>query len=79
MFAEPNDELTAALIAVEAYLDAERPVADHPATALRSGWHDATKLSVQRVQPASIRTSPRWNTIERIRRATGGTSGITGL
>lgn len=77
--AQPDDELTAALVAVQSYLDAERAAPAQPIAAPPSGWHASAKLSVQHLRPVKTRVAPRWNTIERLRRGTSGGYGVTGL
>jgi len=67
----PDDEIAAAIIAVQMQLDWEATSA--PAVpAVTSGWRDAAKLSVQSLRPVKVPTQPRWNTIERLRRSSGG-------
>jgi hypothetical protein len=72
-------ELAAAIVAVELYLaaevqdrvlDEENPI---------SGWRASAKLVAQGVEPTKLRTMPRWNRIERIRRNTHGFEGVIGL
>lgn len=77
--AQPDDELAAALIAVQFCLDAERSHEAVTPEATPSGWHASAKLSVQSLRPGRTRVTPRWNTIERLRRTTGGGYGVTGL
>jgi hypothetical protein len=74
----PDDEIAAAIMAVQLHLSLEE--ISGPATpAVESGWHHAAKLSVQSLRPVKLPTVPRWNTIERLRRSSGGFYGITGL
>ncbi len=75
-----DDELVAALAAVEAYIAAEQPVHLH-AEELRPipAWRDAAKLVVQYIEPRRTVTPLRWSTIERLRRDTGHGSGVVGL
>lgn len=77
--AQPDDELAAALIAVQAYLDAEQSSTPPTQDDILSGWHASAKLSVQSLRPARTPVAPCWNTIERLRCATSGGYGITGL
>ncbi len=73
-----DDEIAAAIAGVQAYLDMEQPrVPEEQAT--DSGWQRAAKLSVQSLRPVKLATPPRWNTIERLRRGSGGFYGIVGL
>lgn len=75
-----EDEAAAALAAIQAYLAvSEAPTAEEPAPSGGSGWRHAAKLTVQHLRPIRLATAPRWNTIERLRRAVGGSYGITGL
>jgi hypothetical protein len=75
--AQPDDELAAAIAAVEIVLqEAQRPAATEPASG--SDWHSSAKLSVQGLRPARTSIAPRWATIERLRRGGSG-SGVVGL
>jgi hypothetical protein len=73
----PDDELAAALMAVQLVLEAEQ-TADEPMPAPAAGWQHSAKLTVQGLRPARTATAPVWATIERIRRGGGG-GGIPGL
>ena len=73
-----DDEIVAAIAAVRSYLDMEQPTAPVEQTA-ESGWQRAAKLSVQSLHPVKLATQPRWNTIERLRRGSGGFYGVLGL
>lgn len=66
-----EDEVAAALAAVQALLSAEQSQ-PMPVAAVDDGWHNSAKLAVQQVRPARTRIAPRWQTIERLRRAIGG-------
>lgn len=66
-----DDEVAAALAAVQALLSAEQAEATAGAVA-SSGWSNSAKLAVQRLRPVKTRTAPRWQTIERLRRTIGG-------
>jgi hypothetical protein len=74
----PDDELAAAIIAVQLQLGLES-TSTSATPAATSGWYAAAKLSVQSLRPVKVPTQPRWNTIERLRRSSGGFYGITGL
>jgi hypothetical protein len=73
-----DDEIAAAIIAVQTFLSDEAPAPQSEAQP-ESGWHRSAKLSIQNLRPARLSTAPRWNTIERLRRSMGGFYGITGL
>lgn len=73
-----DDEIVAAIIGVQTLLSTEA-TSSSPEQPIESGWHHAAKLPVQRLRPAKLSTLPRWNTIERLRRSSGGFYGITGL
>ena len=71
-----DDEVAAAIAAVQAYLAIEEP--SRQPTAESTGWQRSAKLPVQGLRPARIAAPPRWNTIERLRRASGF-YGVVGL
>ncbi len=74
-----DDELAAALAAVQAYLDTQAvPVQPVEDVAEMTGWQRSAKLSVQGLRPTRTESPPRWNTIERLRRASGF-FGVVGL
>jgi hypothetical protein len=68
----PDDEIAAAIIAVQMQLGLEATSAPAAPAVAASGWHAAAKLSVQSLRPVKVPTHPRWNTIERLRRSSGG-------
>jgi hypothetical protein len=73
----PDDEAAAVVAALAAYLAAE----DQPQSveqAITSSWQQSAKLAMQGLQPRRTARPPRWNTIERVRRASGF-SGVIGL
>lgn len=73
----PSDDQAAAVIAaITAYLAAEEST--QPEEAASSGWQSAAKLGVQGLRPMRTAHTPRWGTIERLRRASGF-YGVTGL
>lgn len=74
----PHDEIVAAIIGVQTFLSTQEP-APPAEQSSASGWHDAAKLSFQGLRPVKRFTPPRWNTIERLRRSTGGFYGVIGL
>ena len=76
--AHPDDELAAALAAVDIVLHAAQPPADIAGSEASADWHSAAKLSVQGLRPARTGVAPRWSTIERLRRGGSG-SGVVGL
>ena len=73
-----DDEIVAVIIAVQTLLSTEAS-APPQEQEIESGWHHAAKLSIQSLRPVKLVTPPRWNTIERLRRSSGGFYGITGL
>jgi hypothetical protein len=77
----PNDdELAAALVAVDYVLHAMPPVGSTDATSSAAGWHEAARLTTQNVRPRRLRHRPTWGTVERVRRSVeGGLFGVTGL
>lgn len=77
---EADEEVVAALVAVQAYLTAEHGTAQHATTDTQhSRWRESAKLVVQNLQPMRPAVSLRWSTIERVRRGAGGGYGVTGL
>lgn len=74
-----DDELVAAIVAVQLYLAAEQPGAPQVMNDQPQAWRDTAIMLVQGVQPVKTTTSPRWQTIERLRRAGRGSSGIIGI
>jgi hypothetical protein len=71
-----DDEVAAALAAVQAYLATEQ--VDIQPVAESTGWQRSAKLSVQGLRPTRTSVPARWNTIERLRRASGF-YGVVGL
>ena len=75
-----DDEVVAALAAVEAYIAAEQSATlQDSEQLLQQTWRDAAKLVVQGLQPDRTGVQPRWSTVERLRRAGRGGYGIVGL
>jgi hypothetical protein len=75
--ASGDDEAVAAIAAITAYLAGEEQ--DQPVEARSlSGWQRATKLQVQGLRAMRTWRTPRWGTVERLRRASGF-YGVTGL
>jgi hypothetical protein len=66
-----DDEVAAALAAVQALLSAEQS-GPQAAPIAPQGWSNSAKLAVQKLRPDKLQTAPRWHTIERLRRAIGG-------
>jgi hypothetical protein len=66
---EADEELAAAIIAVDLVLAAEHARPAVPTSPPdREGWRNSARLAALRIAP--IRAAPaRWNTIERIRRS----------
>ena len=75
-----DEEVVAALAAVQTYLAAELELEQDVVTHTPADrWHDSAKLVVQSLQPMRTAIAPRWSTIERLRRTAGGRYGVTGL
>lgn len=76
----PTDEEAAAAVAAIALLLAEEEAlstqtpAEPPAR-----WRDSMRLMAQGLQPMRVPDTPRWSTIERLRRAGKGGMGIVGM
>jgi hypothetical protein len=69
----------AALAAVTCLLEEEAAAAAlAPDETTRAGWHDAAKLIAQGLIPTRVPATPRWGSIERLRRGGRGGSGIVG-
>ena len=65
---EPTDEeIAAALVAIQLYLDAEQPDVAQTAMPLER-WRTAARLEAQGVAPGAG-AAPHWGNIERLRRA----------
>ncbi len=76
----PDEDFVAALIAVQAFLAEEQGgVQAATSNTNTDRWRESAKLVVQDLQPRRIAVPPRWSTIERLRRSTGGGYGVTGL
>jgi hypothetical protein len=74
----PTEEEAAAALAAIACLLAEEPQ-EPPTEPRMSGWRASAAMLAQGLPLSRPATSPRWSTIERLRRAGRGGSGITGL
>ncbi|WP_298408543.1 hypothetical protein [uncultured Chloroflexus sp.] len=76
----PTEEEAAAAVAAITLLLAEEAAqtvampSEPPAR-----WRDSMRLMVQGLQPTRVPETPRWSTIERLRRAGRGGMGIVGL
>lgn len=68
----------AALAAVTCLLAEEAAAVSATAEFATSGWHDAAKLIAQGIIPTRVPATPRWSSIERLRRAGRGGGGIIG-
>jgi hypothetical protein len=68
----------AALAAVTCLLEEEAAAAAATEEAAGSGWHDTAKLIAQGLIPVRVPATPRWASIERLRRAGRGRGGIVG-
>ena len=74
--APTEEEVAAALVAVQRYLEAP----DEDASTVPIGWHDSARLTIQHLRPTRIALRPAWGTIERLRRqSSNGFSGVIGL
>lgn len=74
-----DDELAAAIVAVETYLAAEAEDRVLGGETPISRWRASAKLVAQGVEPTRLRSLPPWNRIERVRRARHGFEGVIGL
>ncbi len=73
-----EEEAAAAIAAIASLLAASAsPEEDEAATPMR--WRDASKLVAQGLTPTRIPSRLGWGSIERLRRAGKGGSGITGM
>ena len=74
-----EEEAAAALAAVTCLLEEEATAASAAAPEPpRAGWRDAASLIAQGLIPTRVPVAPRWGSIERLRRAGRGGSGIVG-
>ncbi|NTU81096.1 MAG: hypothetical protein HGA45_17230 [Chloroflexales bacterium] len=74
-----EEEAAAALSAVVCLLEEEAAAASASLPAGRGiGWHETAKLVTQGIIPTRVPIAPRWSSIERLRRAGRGSSGIVG-
>jgi hypothetical protein len=72
-------EAAAAIAAVTCLLDEEAArAAAAQAEATPDGWRDAARLIAQGLIPTRVPATPRWGSIERLRRAGRGGSGVVG-
>jgi hypothetical protein len=74
-----DDEVAAALAAVQIYLAAEYTASEPASLPSRQQWTESAKLVVQGLRPARTATALRWNAVERLRRNRGGAYGVVGL
>lgn len=76
-----DDEAAAAMAAVASYLAEEEALAAQQLTTLKEDWRwkASQVLLNQRTMPARVPQRPRWDTIDRLRRAGYGMAGITGM
>jgi lipid-binding SYLF domain-containing protein len=70
------EEIAAALAAVSLILAEEAQGVAVAPEAVQPGWITAARLTTQGLAPSRMPTAIRWNSIERIRRAGRGGSGI---
>ncbi len=75
----PTPEEVAAAMAAISVLLAEEAVAHPPAPPPTNRWRDSMRLIAQGLPPARVPAAPHWSTIERIRRAGRGSTGIVGM
>lgn len=76
-----EDEAAAALAAVACLLELEAEVSSAAAQAEPAppaGWRDSARLLAQGITPTRLPAAPRWNSIERLRRAIRSGSGVVG-
>ncbi|WP_238613359.1 hypothetical protein [Candidatus Oscillochloris fontis] len=73
-----EDEAAAAVAVIAALLSAASPQPEE-ATTPPVRWRDGSKLVAQGLTPARIPARLGWGSIERLRRAGKGGSGITGM
>lgn len=72
-------EAAAAIAAVACLLEEEAAaLAGAGAGAAREGWRDAARLIAQGLIPTRLPAPPRWGSVERLRRAGRGGSGVVG-
>ncbi|NTW01606.1 MAG: hypothetical protein HGA19_09880 [Oscillochloris sp.] len=76
---DPTADEVAAAISVIAALMASGDDTEDSDTNRPPHWRGAAKLVAQGLTPGRTPAKPGWNTIERLRRAGRGGSGITGL
>ncbi len=74
-----EEEAAAAVAAITLLLAEEAAQADHTPAAPPARWRDSMRLMAQGLQPTRVPDTPRWSTIERLRRAGKGGMGIVGL
>lgn len=73
-----EEAAAAALAAVTCLLEEEAAAGGAPRRPRGVDWHDTAKLVAQGLIPRRVPVLPRWGTIERLRRAGRGSSGIVG-
>jgi hypothetical protein len=77
--ADPTAEEAAAAVAAIVSLIAAGSGSQDDASLPTGRWRDAAKLVSQGLTPSRTPARPGWATIERLRRAGKGGSGITGM
>jgi hypothetical protein len=77
--ADPTADEVAAAIAAIVSLMADTATAQAVTSEPATSWRGTAKLAAQGLVPGRTPTRPGWGSIERIRRAGKGGSGITGL
>ncbi|GAB4433473.1 MAG: hypothetical protein OHK0015_22280 [Chloroflexi bacterium OHK40] len=71
-------EAVAALAAITCVLEEEASLGATVPAPPGSGWHDAARLAVLGLPTARLPIAPRWDRVERLRRAGRGGSGVVG-
>ncbi len=79
MIEPADDEVAAALAAVQLYLAVEYTTSQPTDIPPRQQWRESARLVVQGLRPTRTATSLRWNAVERLRRNRGGDYGVVGL
>jgi hypothetical protein len=73
-----EEEAAAAMAAVSCLLDEEAVGAIAVPAVVAERWVAAARLIAQGIVPTRLPAAPNWGSIERLRRATRGGSGIVG-
>lgn len=76
--ADVSEEEAAAALAAVTLLLAEEAAGTSETLAAEQPWRGSARLMAQGLTPTRLPAAPRWSTIERLRRAGRGNSGIVG-